>query len=302
MTVKIIEGDALAMLRTLPAGTFQTCVTSPPYFGLRSYLPDQHPDKHLEIGREETPAAYVAGLVNVFAEMRRVLRTDATFWLNLGDTYSDNKQRLMIPARVALALQADGWLLRDEIVWHKPRTTPSSVTDRTCPAHEMLYMFAKNEQYFYDYLAIEDPALYPGVIRKRGKAFRAHGKAKAKLLNGADKAIVGQGGPGAQEFTVRETRRKRSVWSINPQPYSESHFATFPPDLVEPCILAGSRKGDAVLDPFGGAGTTALVADRLGRDATIIELNPDSTALSRRRITGDSPLFAEVEHAAPQQG
>jgi len=204
-----------------------------------------------------------------------VLADDSTLWLNLGDSYA-NKQRMMIPARVALALQADGWWLRDEIVWHKPRTTPAPLKDRTVSAHEMVYLFAKRERYFYDYLAIEEPSAYAGAVRKAGKAFRDLAEADP---NAARKR------PGVdREITVRETRRARSVWSISPSPYRDAHFATMPRDLAERCVRAGSRIGDTVLDPFGGAGTTALAAQGLGRRALLIELNPDYAALAKRRL------------------
>jgi len=266
---RILIGDALDMLRTLPDGAAQCCVTSPPYYGLRDY------GVAGQIGQEDNPAAYVARLVEVFREVRRVLADDGTSWLNLGDSYA-NKQRMMIPARVALALQADGWWLRDEIVWHKPRTTPAPVKDRTVSAHEMVYLFAKRERYFYDYLAIEEPSAYAGLVRKAGKAFRDLAEADP---NAARKR------PGAdREITVRETRRARSVWSISPSPYRDAHFATMPRDLAERCVRAGSRIGDTVLDPFGGAGTTALAAQGLGRRALLIELNPDYAALAKRRL------------------
>jgi DNA modification methylase len=312
VSVHIIEGDCLAMLRTLPDGAAQCCVTSPPYYGLRDY------GVAGQIGLEETPAAYVARLVDVFREVRRVLRDDGTLWLNLGDSYASDpakaraaltakgktphamqcrtaelpaKNRLMIPARVALALQADGWWLRDEIVWHKPRTTPHPVKDRTVSAHEMVYLLAKRERYFFDWEAIEEPSAYPGLVRKANKAFRdleAADPNAARKRPGADRAI-----------TVRETRRARSVWSISPSPYRDAHFATMPPALAERCVLAGTRPNDTVLDPFGGAGTTGLVAKRLGRRAVLIELNPTYARLARKRIADDAPLVGEVVATAP---
>jgi DNA modification methylase len=262
-------------------------------------------------------------LVAVFREVRRVLRDDGTLWLNLGDSYAGSwgaqgregsetrqiaahphrasgtgsasrfdglrpKNRLMIPARVALALQSDGWWLRDEIVWHKPRTTPHPVKDRTVAAHEMVYLLSKRERYFFDYLAIEEPSAYPGVTRQKGKAFRLQGAAKAAALATMDKQNA-YGGKGGETMTVRDTRRARSVWSISPQPYRDAHFATMPPALAEKCVIAGSRPGDVVLDPFGGAGTTGLVALKNGRSAVLVELNPAYAALARRRCEAHDP-------------
>jgi DNA modification methylase len=321
VSVSILIGDCREKLRELPDASVNCCVTSPPYFGLRDYGCEG------QMGLEATPDEFVAGMVALFREVRRVLRDDGTLWLNLGDSYAGSwgargrgddtnaarpdleakhgtaaparngfkdmgikpKDQMMIPARVALALQADGWWLRDEIVWHKPRTTPNPVKDRTVSAHEMVYLLSKRAIYYFDYLAIEEPADFAGSVRKAGKAFRDLEQADP---NAARKR------PGAdREITVRETRRKRSVWSVSPSPYTDAHFATYPPDLIEPCILAGCPTGGTVLDPFGGAGTTGLVADRLGRDAILIELNPEYAALAEKRICGDAGMFAEVRAA-----
>jgi site-specific DNA-methyltransferase (adenine-specific) len=230
-----------------------------------------------QIGLESTPDAYVAELVAVFREVRRVLADDGVLWLNLGDSYR-NKQRIMIPARVALALQADEWWLRDEIVWHKPRTTPAPLKDRSVPAHEMLYLLAKSETYFFDWEAIEVPSAFPGLVRKARSAFRGRSE-------------------NAREFIVRDTRRIRSVWSINPPPNDGIDTAIMPHEMAETCIKAGSRPGDTILDPFGGAGTTGLVADHLNRNSVLIELNPEYRDLAANRVTDDSPLFADVSAA-----
>lgn len=262
--VEIITGDCLEVLQRHPEKSVNACVTSPPYFGLRDYGHDG------QIGLEPTPDEFVAALVAVFREVRRVLRDDGTLWLNLGDSYGKDKNRLLIPARVAMALQADGWLLRDEIVWHKPRTTPAPVKDRTVAAHEMLYLFAKGPKYYYDYLAIEEPAKYAGAV----KPIRGAQAPKP----GDERKYAGR------VITVRETRRKRSVWSVSPSPFKGAHFATFPPDLIEPCILAGCPEGGVVLDPFGGAGTTGLVARQHGRNSILIELNPEYADMARNRI------------------
>jgi len=296
-TTHMLIGDVRETLAAIPDESVQCVVTSPPYFGLRDYGVEG------QIGLEQTPREYVAEMVSVFREVRRVLRSDGTLWLNLGDSYSNvghakgnrgngvaskghrasepsyrktdpglpNKNRLMIPARVALALQADGWWLRDEIVWSKPRCTPAPVVDRTVCAHEMVYALAKSERYFYDYLAIEEPAVWAGVTKNVRSA--------AGIEKGDETKYAGR------EVTVRDTRRARSVWSISPSPYREAHFATMPPALAEKCLLAGSASGDVVLDPFGGAGTTALVATRLGRTAILCELNPEYAVLARKRVT-----------------
>jgi DNA modification methylase len=249
---------------------------------LRSYLSSESPDKRFEIGLESSADAYIEKLVEIFREVRRVLRDDGTLWLNLGDSYV-KKQRLMIPARVSLALQQDNWWLRDEIVWHKPRTTPAPVKDRTVAAHEMIYLLTKRDRYFFDYLAIEEPAKYAGETRQKGKVFRRLTEARLNTKN------EGQTFEAERTFTVRDTRRKRSVWSINPSPYKEAHFATFPQSLIEPCILAGCPKGGTVLDPFFGAGTTGLAALKHGRNYLGIELDPRSVAIAERRIATTVP-------------
>lgn len=263
--LEILIGDCREQMRTLADGSVHICVTSPPYFGLRDYGVEG------QLGLEPTPDDFVAAMVDVFREVRRVLADNGTLWLNLGDCYLA-KQRQLIPARVALALQSDGWVLRDEIVWHKPCTTPAPVKDRTCAAHEMLFLLAKQKRYYYDYEAIEEPAKCAGkvVSNVRGQ----HAPQKGEITKYAGRTV-----------TVRETRRKRSVWSVSPRPYKQAHFATFPPDLIEPCILAGSKPGDTVLDPFGGSGTTAGVALKHGRKAVLCELNPEYAALVPDRIT-----------------
>ena len=275
---EVIVGDCIAGMRTLDAGSVHCCVTSPPYFGLRDYQVKG------QIGLEDTPEAYVARLVEVFREVRRVLRDDGTLWLNLGDSYGKDKQRRLLPARVALALQADGWLLRDEIIWHKPRTTPAPVKDRTVAAHEMIYLLATNRNYSFDYMAIEEPSKYPGQTRKAKTAFRRIEGARSEVNKGEIPTSE-------RTITTGETRRRRSVWSVSPSPYTQAHFATFPPDLIEPCILAGCPVGGTVLDPFGGSGTTAGVALKHGRNAILCELNPDYDAMIDARV--DSIRFGK---------
>jgi DNA modification methylase len=294
----ILIGDCLEVLRGLPDGMVQTCVTSPPYYGLRDY------GCAGQIGLEETPDAYVARLVDVFREVRRVLRDDGTLWLNLGDSYAAGgngggnkndtnvgsltvgrklppfgykpKDLLGIPWMVAFALRADGWWLRQDIIWHKPNPMPESVTNRCTKAHEYVFLLTKSARYFYDAAAIAEEA-------ERGDAgsrFDQGKTAQHQLDRQASGARIDDG-----------RRNARSVWPIATQPFSGAHFATMPPALAERCIRAGSRPGDMVLDPFGGAGTTGLVADRLGRSATLIELNPEYARLARERITADAPLL-----------
>lgn len=307
--MKILTGDAVDMLASLPDESVQCCVTSPPYFGLRSYLPDGHPDKALEIGLEPTPQAYVARLVAVFREVRRVLKGDGVLWLNLGDSYSShpgqrkisdkvgNKQITLrgsaaspsrsvpglkpkdligIPWRVAFALQEDGWWLRQDIIFSKPNPMPESVTDRCTKSHEYLFLLAKSERYHFDAAAIAEPA----SGRKSGNASHKYVKAygdseseehrtKAGLLKIAD--------------TVHESRNRRSVWTVATKPCSDAHFAVMPDALVDPCILAGSRVGDTVLDPFFGSGTVGRVAERLGRDWIGIDLNPAYLSIQQKR-------------------
>jgi DNA modification methylase len=345
MTVTIRHGDCREVLRTLPDESVHCCVTSPPYFGLRDYGVSG------QIGLEPTPDAFVAEMVDVFREVRRVLRNDGTLWLNLGDSYAGyhgnknaavptsatngwtngtnensrtstanrnglkSKDLIGIPWRVAFALQSDGWYLRQDIIWSKPNPMPESVTDRCTKAHEYIFMLSKSRQYHYDIEAIKEPMTLSSVTRLsqdvEGQAGsdRVPGKTNGpmKAVGKADK----QRGHGRRHAGFNERwdamerveqcsgmRNKRSVWSVATQPFSEAHFATFPPELIEPCIKAGCPAGAVVLDPFGGAGTTGLVADRLGRDAILIELNPEYAAMAERRISGDAGMFANVERVA----
>jgi DNA modification methylase len=363
MTVQILKGDCREVLRTLPDESVHCIVTSPPYFGLRDY------GVAGQIGLEATPEAFTAELVRVFAELRRVLRKDGTAWLNLGDSYAANaatatgvkaKDLLGIPWRVAFALQADGWYLRQDIIWSKPNPMPESVRDRCTKAHEYLFLLSRSERYHYDADAIADDA----TARLQQRLTLPTQDPKAALYGGQNFVDGG----------ISTTRNKRSVWEVTTQPFSEAHFATFPPALIEPCILAGCPsqcctqcgapwvrveiRGEShyaklgkitgselgktdtdprnqasgggqtrtasgavpslkpakrqtigfspsctcnvtttsgmVLDPFGGAGTTGLVADRLGRNAILIELNEAYAEMAERRIRGDAGMFAEV--------
>jgi DNA modification methylase len=280
----------------MPAESVQCCVTSPPYFGLRDY---GHPG---QIGQEETPEAFVAAMVEVFREVRRVLKADGTCWLNLGDSYNaagrtghgtrigykqgtnrasatkaDNcrpsvadlkpKDLIGIPWRVAFALQADGWYLRQDIIWAKPNPMPESVTDRCTKSHEYIFLLTKSEKYLYDAEAIAEPTT---CDRVRGPALHADTKST-------------NGNSGLARREAGETRNKRSVWNVTTFSYPEAHFATYPPDLIKPCIMAGTKPGDVVLDPFGGSGTTGQVAIELGRRAILCELNPDYAEIIHQR-------------------
>jgi DNA modification methylase len=374
MSVRILQGDCRELLATLPDESVHCVVTSPPYWGLRDYGVTG------QLGLEPTPEAHVAAMVAVFREVRRVLRKDGTLWLNYGDCYASSvngrkaedienddrtfrdkpfstavgglkpKDLVGMPWRVAFALQADGWWLRQDIIWAKPNPMPESVRDRCTKAHEYIFMLTKSPRYYYDAEAIaEELAVEPHAPgNKKLDASRNDHDQMAKM------------------WGANGTRNKRSVWTVATAPFKEAHFATFPPELIEPCIKAGtSEKGCCgrcgapwarvvertlatvkapasgyghgagrndggrselvgagvetlgwqpscscderltgiekpsnvpctVLDPFGGAGTTGLVADRLGRNAVLCELNPEYAGMAKRRIEGDAPLFAEV--------
>lgn len=260
-------------------------------------------------------------MVDVFEQVRRVLKPTGTCWVNYGDCYLPKasgvlkpKDLCMLPARFAIALQEAGWWLRSEIVWAKPNPMPESVTDRPAMAHEKVFLLTKAARYFYDAEAVREAAADSSLKRWSQNVAAQAGSERAnggRKTNGRMKAV---GGPQAkQRGHVRRHdglgdtwdgmskaeqqahgRNLRNVWTIATRPFKEAHFATFPPELVEPCIKAGCPRGGLVLDPFGGAGTTGLVASRLQRDAILIELNPDYAALARRRVEGDEGMFAAV--------
>jgi DNA modification methylase len=270
----LLLGDASQRLARLPAGLAHTCVTSPPYFLLRDY------GVAGQIGLEESLDAYVARLVEVFRGVRRVLRDDGTLWLNIGDSYATNrpeggakpKDLLGIPWTLALALRNDGWYLRSDVIWHKPNPMPENCRDRPTKAHEYLFLLSKQPKYYYDQKAAAEPAKNEA---KKSGAFHTgilKGDARATTLGAA-----------------RETRNRRTVWTIASRPYRGAHFATYPPALVEPCILAGCPEGGLVLDPFIGSGTTAVVARSLGRRCIGIDLNPDYLKIARERIEAAKP-------------
>jgi DNA modification methylase len=308
MTVQILTGDCRDVLPTLLDQSVHCVVTSPPYFGLRDYGHDG------QIGLESSPDEYVAEMVGVFREVRRVLRDDGTLWLNIGDSYCSTapgtrnapqpkgstgqpgqwanvrpktpqgmkpKDLIGIPWLLAFALRADGWYLRQDIIWHKPNPMPESVRDRCTKAHEYVFLMSKSERYWFDAAAIAEPAVYDGAQKSQKR-----GEFGGKYVQ-----------PGREAFravSADGTRNRRSVWSIASQPFADAHFATMPPALADLCIRAGCPEGGTVLDPFGGAGTTGLVADRLQRNAILIEINQDYAAMADGRVSDESPLFAKV--------
>lgn len=278
LNATILVGDAFERLQTIRGGVAQTCVTSPPYFGLRDY------GHSGQIGLERSLDDYVQALVTVFSEVRRVLTEDGTLWVNLGDSYGKNKQLLGIPWRVAFALQADGWCLRSEVIWQKPNPMPESVTDRPTKSHETIFLLAKNEQYFYDADAIKEPAIWADDKRAGLGRLEYSGKRQGKA------------GTGQEAFSVvKDFRNKRSVWTVTVKGYKGAHFATYPPSLIEPCVLAGSQDGDTVIDPFSGSGTTGEVALLNNRNYIGTELNPEYADMSFNRISDAVGMFGKVE-------
>lgn len=318
MSAKILVGDVRSRLQELQANSVQTVITSPPYWGLRDYGNDG------QLGLEPTPQEFVQNLCQVFDEVWRVMKDDGTLWLNLGDSYSsmrdskavpdtlrgDNdgtavktaanrnplnlrlaglkhKDLVGIPWRVAFALQERGWYLRQDIIWAKPNVMPESVRDRCTKSHEYLFLLTKQPRYYYDHIAIKEPVA--AVSLKRAKSGWKTDRPSAKLgKEGIDVEEMGT------RFVNPEGRNKRDVWFIPTGSFKGAHFAVMPEKLVEPCILAGSKEGDTVLDPFTGSGTVAVVALRHRRNFVGVELNPEYAAIAEKRITESSPLFNEV--------
>lgn len=273
----ILNADAEQALQRLPNGFVNGIVTSPPYYGQRDY------EIAGQIGMEASPTAYVDHLVRVFREARRVLRDDGTLWLNLGDKYKDNAL-LGMPWRVALALIEDGWLLRSDVIWHKPNAMPSSVKTRPTTDHEYLFMFSKSKFYHYDADAIREPHVtFSENSKMRGG--RSHlGKRGGTPEEGKNKGNSNlHMGRWDQAFHPLG-RNKRTVWSVPLGKFREAHFAVFPEKLIEPCILAGVPNGGIVLDPFFGSGTSGLVALKHGRRFIGIELNPEYCKMAQRRL------------------
>ncbi len=296
----IVCGDCLDVMQDMPDGCVQCCVTSPPYWGLRDYGVDG------QIGLEKTPEEFVEKMVEIFREVKRVLRDDGTLWLNMGDSYAGGtrafnsfrrdrkhvsvprtglpeglkpKDLCGIPWRLAFALQADGWYLRQDIIWHKPNPMPESVRDRCTKSHEYIFLLSKSPKYFYDQDGIREESIAPAYSETKS-GMRLADLKKLGLTRGTKN----------KSCSHPLGSNKRSVWTVSTQPCKEAHFATFPPALIEPCILAGAEDGSVVFDPFMGAGTTAKVAAGLGRKYIGSELNPEYIEIAKRRVHG--PLFA----------
>lgn len=366
MTIRLHIGECRAVLPALPDDSVHCIVTSPPYWGLRDYGVDG------QIGLELTLEEHIANIVEVFEELRRVLRADGTCWMNYGDAYAaapagnkdiphgdryrpkrddrafvqkpfstigegfKAKDLLMLPNRIAIALQEAGWWVRSEIIWAKPNPMPESVKDRPASAHEKIFLLTKSARYWYDAEAVKEPASWNAGDTKfpdgwdtgpggHGKVHR-QGREKGKAIKGRSthgRHTLGESLPAAERRAGKgnangfrggsyvggaprkrtETgnspnqtglRNCRNVWTMATRPFKDAHFATFPPELAERCIKAGCPEGGIVLDPFGGAGTTGLAADRLQRDAILIELNRDFAALAARRLRADAGLMSDV--------
>jgi DNA modification methylase len=326
LSAEVIVGDNRETLKRLPEQSVQTVITSPPYWGLRDYGEGD------QIGLESTPDEFVEQLCLVFDEVWRVLKDDGTLWLNLGDSYFGSwgnyggenrgkgtqrqivsgshapqqaykeltkwrpptagkvdgikpKDLVGIPWRVAFALQARGWYLRSDIIWHKPNPMPESVTDRPTKSHEYVFLLTKSPRYYYDHEAIREPVK---------EANKGQVSVRARTASGP------LGGENQHNMEIREYdeikgANKRTVWTVNTKPYKDAHFATYPPELIEPCILAGSAEGDIVLDPFSGSGTTGEMALKHGRNYIGLELNPEYATLSEKRLTEAGGMFAAVK-------
>ena len=277
---KIINADALDALKKLPDSCCRTCITSPPYYGLRDY------GTNGQIGLEDTPDQYIENLVKIFREVRRVLKDDGTLWVNIGDSYTQ-KNLNGIPWLLAFALKANGWILRQDIIWHKPNAMPEQTADRCTKSHEYIFLLSKQRRYYFDAAAIKEPAVGygpDGTGRRRGNSasFRGGGACNHDRAKNNNDTVERE----SHGLTPNESgkRNRRSVWTIATRPYKGAHFATFPEKLVRPCILAGSRPGDTVLDPFAGSGTTGAVAVQEGRNFIGIEINPDYCEIIRQRL------------------
>jgi len=312
----IIQGDCIEGMKQISDASLHCVVTSPPYYGLRDYGVDG------QIGLEESPEAYVARLVDVFREVRRILRDDGTVWLNLGDSYNGSgkganadgtagkagllntaslgtqigkfrksnviglkpKDLIGIPWRVAFALQADGWYLRQDIIWHKPNPMPESVTDRCTKSHEYIFLLSKSAKYYFDHEAIKEPS------KDEWNSAKSFSSGGARASIGLHTAQGSQwNGTKTHTDEYKTGRNKRSVWTVATRNYKGAHFATFPTTLIEPCVLAGCPVGGTVFDPFTGSGTTAFVALTHNRNFVGTELNPEYIALAEERIVTVKP-------------
>jgi len=318
---KIYNGNCLDVLKTFPDNSIDCCITSPPYWGLRDYGVDG------QLGLEKTPEEYVAHMVEVFREVKRVLKPEGTLWLNLGDSYSGGgrgsgysdkqdsnkgtigmprsiiadglkpKDLVGIPWMVAFALRSDGWYLRQDIIWAKPNPMPESVTDRCTKSHEYIFLMAKSQKYYYDNEAIKETVSDSTVLRLSQDIDSQHGSDRVPGKTNGNMKAVRYGGnkytndpsvfnrtKSGNAYDFREKRNKRSVWTVTTKPFKESHFATFPEDLITPCVLAGCPKSGIILDPFMGAGTTGLVSVKYERNFIGIELNPEYIKMAEERI------------------
>jgi len=318
MTSTILTGDALEMLKTIESGTANTCVTSPPYYGLRDYGVDG------QIGLEETPEQYISKLVEVFREVRRVLRDDGTLWVNIGDSYTGGgagrndgdhradgrpggmsfkaegvthnrglcglkpKDLIGIPWMLAFALRSDGWYLRQDIIWAKPNPMPESVKDRCTKSHEYIFLLSKSKQYYYDAEAIKEPVCESSLVRAE-YAWNTDRPGAKCGPNGIHTDKMGT------RFVNPDGRNKRSVWTVCVNGFKKAHFATFPQALIEPCILAGAPFDGLVLDPFTGSGTTGVTALQNGRNFMGIELNPKYVRMAEKRIKNQGHYQERIE-------
>ena len=309
----IYAGDCLKELKKIEPESVQTVVTSPPYWGLRDY------DVDGQVGMEKTPDEYVKNIVNIFRQVGRVLRDDGTVWLNLGDSYNGSggdhkkggkndagfqsnvmhgvqpkrlnnlkpKDLVGIPWRVAFALQADGWYLRSDIIWHKPNPMPESVQDRPTKSHEYIFLLTKSPHYYYDADAIREPHTWEESKPRTSGMERNAQKYRDKVYGGGGSGFAGHNGTRKADGSSLNHplgKNKRDVWTINTKSFPEAHFATFPEKLIDTCIKAGSKENDIVLDPFSGAGTTGVVACKLNRTYIGIELNPEYAEMSKNRL------------------
>ena len=302
--IKILQGNCIDKIQELKNNSIDCVVSSPPYFGLRNYGVDG------QFGLEKTYQEYIANTIKVFETFKPKLKDHATIWWNVGDTYSSTrwsnapsttgvqgkqssvilkkiidipeKSLMMIPNRVAIALQDAGWYIRSEIIWHKPNPMPESVRDRPTSAHEKIWLITKNKKYYYDREAIREP------IKKSNKGFiSARARTAPGALGGKNKHNMEK-----RVFSEIKGANKRNVWTITTKPFKDAHFATFPKDLIEPCIKAGCPEKGVVLDPFGGAGTTGIVAQSLNRQAILIELNKDYINIANKRINKELGMFS----------
>ncbi len=358
MDINILQGDCIESLKKLEDQSINTCITSPPYWGLRDYgtaeweggdencdhkigretrggLSDKQKTtkgsfgdeaiknnqpcpkcgairKDNQLGLEETPEEFTENLVKVFREVKRVLRDDGTVWLNLGDSYSSGgrttttnqslrgdkdygvtrpkpskgikpKDLIGIPWRVAFALQADGWYLRQDIIWHKPNPMPESVKDRCTKAHEYIFLLSKSPKYYFDNEAIKEDAKYPQGPNSPQSIKKGKGEFGMDTRGGLSK------------IGALAKKNKRSVWTVTTKPFKGAHFATFPKDLIEPCVLGGCPEGGTVLDPFGGSGTTGIVAAQHNRNAVLLELNQEYIDLAKHRINNELGMMANLK-------